>query len=276
MAERSGSGIEDDGYMFRNWNRALADLVAPPPGSGTLECLIAALDHLAPFDNWMGVVFHRGRMPTVLGYSVPDGQPDPYGEGAYLLDPFYEAFLKDMGPGCFRLQDLAPDGLLKSDFYNSYYRRFAFVDEIGYLLPSSDVSTLHISLGRAENREAFSQREMRLLVDVMPVVEATCARLCADRHDAAGETRGDPVSLRFDEALDQFAVPSLTPREREVVRLQLKGHSIKAIAEMLNISPGTVRNHTKSIHLKLEISSQREMFSMFIDTAFTPALSTSR
>lgn len=207
----------------------------------------------------------------ILGYSVPDGQPDPYGEGAYLLDPFYDAFLREMGPGCFRLQELVPDGLLKSDFYSSYYRRFAFVDEAGYLLPMDAQSTLHVSLGRSGAREAFTPKEMGLLQDAMPVIEAIGARLPGCVGNEAGGNSDDPSSIRFEAALDNFSVASLTPREREVMRLQLKGNSVKAIGKILGISPGTVRNHTKAIHLKLEISSQREMFSLFIETAFAPS-----
>jgi len=235
-----------------------------------LAAIIDALDHLTPFDSFMAVVFHRGAMPTVLGCSVPDGQPDPYGEGAYLLDPFYDAFLNDIGPGCFRLKELAPDSLLKSDFYRSYYRRFAFIDEAGYLLPQGQQSSLHISLGRSSSRQAFTPHEMRLLQDAIPVVEAVGGRLTESATDKLIDTSDTPVSVRFERALDSFTVDSLTAREREVMRLSLKGNSVKVIAKMLNISPGTVRNHTKAIHLKLDISSQREMFSLFIDTAFAP------
>jgi DNA-binding CsgD family transcriptional regulator len=76
--------------------------------------------------------------------------------------------------------------------------------------------------------------------------------------------------VKFEEALDGLTAASLTERQREIVRLQLRGHSTKSIARMLQISPGTVRNHVKSIHLRLEVSSQRELFSMFIDQAFAP------
>jgi DNA-binding CsgD family transcriptional regulator len=220
----------------------------------------------------MAVVFHRGATPSVLGYSVPDGRPDTYGEGAYLLDPFYEAFLDEAGPGCFRLTDLTPGGLQHSEFYSSYYRRFAFVDEVGYLVPLSSRSTLHVSLGRAGSREVFAPREVRRLHDAMPVVEAVGYEVwsTSDRGSLCGYDADGSVSVKFEEALDGLTAASLTERQREIVRLQLRGHSTKSIARMLQISPGTVRNHVKSIHLRLEVSSQRELFSMFIDQAFAP------
>jgi DNA-binding CsgD family transcriptional regulator len=272
MSEAMRDDFDGDGYVFRDWNKSICNLLMSDDNAGQLPLLVLALGKLAPFDDWLAAVFHRGKVPTVLGYSVPDGQPDPYGEGAYLLDPFYEAFLIDIGPGCFRLADLTPDGLLKSEFYSSYYRRFAFVDEVGYLLPLTSRSTLHLSLGRAGTRDAFSSREVRRLHDAIPVVEAVGHRVWSPALAAttSGFDSDDPVSLKFEKALDNFTAASLTDRQREIVRLQLKGHSTKSIAQMLEISPGTVRNHIKSIHLRLEISSQRELFSMFIDRAFAP------
>ena len=270
MSEHHTIEADANGFMFRNWNRALSELLVSDDQDDQLKCLISALDHLVPFDDWLVAVFHRGHIPTVLGYSVPDGRPDAYGEGAYLLDPFYEGFLSDLGPGCFKLGEICPDGLMAGDFYDSYYQRFDFVDEVGYLLPLDQQSTLHVSLGRAGRRNVFSPDEVRLLTDAMPVVEAIGGRLWSSWHEQGDAPMGHDSAMlaRFEHALDQFTPSSLTAREREVMRLQLRGHSVKAIARLLNISPGTVRNHSKRIHLKLEISSQRELFSMFIERSF--------
>jgi putative glutathione S-transferase len=56
----------------------------------------------------------------------------------------------------------------------------------------------------------------------------------------------------------------LTPREREVVELTLRGHSAEALGGLLGISSGTVRIHRKNIYTKLRIRSQGELFSVFI------------
>jgi DNA-binding CsgD family transcriptional regulator len=59
-------------------------------------------------------------------------------------------------------------------------------------------------------------------------------------------------------------MPPLTPRELDVVGLVLEGHSSESIANLLNISAGTVRIHRKNIYAKMRISSQRELFSIFV------------
>ena len=56
----------------------------------------------------------------------------------------------------------------------------------------------------------------------------------------------------------------LTHRECEIAGLILKGHSSKSIARIIEISPGTVKIHRKNIYRKLGISSQSELFSLFL------------
>ena len=63
-----------------------------------------------------------------------------------------------------------------------------------------------------------------------------------------------------------FGQGVLTPRKRQVVEFTLKGHSADAVGRILKISPGTVRIHRRNVHSKLQIRSQVELFSKFIDT----------
>lgn len=53
---------------------------------------------------------------------------------------------------------------------------------------------------------------------------------------------------------------SLTPREKEIIKLILKGYNTKQIAEALFISAHTVSTHRKNIWHKLEISSYTELY----------------
>lgn len=50
----------------------------------------------------------------------------------------------------------------------------------------------------------------------------------------------------------------LTPRERDVLRLLTEGHSNAAIAEVLGLSPGTVRNYVSEILAKLGVSDRTQ------------------
>ena len=50
-----------------------------------------------------------------------------------------------------------------------------------------------------------------------------------------------------------------------MIQLILQGHSNKAIAGLLDISVDTVKVYNKRFHQKLEISSQAELFSLFLE-----------
>lgn len=65
------------------------------------------------------------------------------------------------------------------------------------------------------------------------------------------------------ETPDQIRVASLTPRERQTVAEISKdaAASGKLIAQRLNISENTLRNHLSSIYTKLGISSRLELFA---------------
>ncbi len=64
---------------------------------------------------------------------------------------------------------------------------------------------------------------------------------------------------------------ALTPREREIVELVLKGYPTSLIAEKLALSRGTVKNHRRRIYHKLDITTERELFLMFLDAALGTA-----
>ncbi|MEM8680214.1 MAG: helix-turn-helix transcriptional regulator [Planctomycetota bacterium] len=48
----------------------------------------------------------------------------------------------------------------------------------------------------------------------------------------------------------------LSPREAEVAKLLFQGHTRQQIAEFLQIKPRTVRQHTESLHDKLNVTSR--------------------
>lgn len=51
----------------------------------------------------------------------------------------------------------------------------------------------------------------------------------------------------------------LSPRQAMVALLGIGGHAEEAIAELLDISPHTVRHHFKKLYIKLGVSSRMAM-----------------
>ena len=69
---------------------------------------------------------------------------------------------------------------------------------------------------------------------------------------------------------DQFRRWELTPSEREVALLLLKGYSHKAIARHTDRSPQTVRQHAGSVYAKAGLSGRAELAAYFLEDLILP------
>lgn len=68
----------------------------------------------------------------------------------------------------------------------------------------------------------------------------------------------------------QFEAWGLTPAEREVALLLMKGHSHKAIARRTGRSDQTVRQHAASAYRKASVSSRAELSAFFLEHLMLP------
>lgn len=78
------------------------------------------------------------------------------------------------------------------------------------------------------------------------------------------ETSSTPDEAASADPLHNLApeqLAKLTPREREVLRGLARGHSPQKIGESMQLSTNTVRNHLKSIFVKLGVNSQVALLS---------------
>ena len=74
------------------------------------------------------------------------------------------------------------------------------------------------------------------------------------------------------EAIDgQFDAWELTPAEREVALLLLKGYSHKAIAKHTGRSAQTVRQHAAAVYRKASLSGRAELSAFFLEDLMLPA-----
>jgi two-component system, response regulator PdtaR len=60
--------------------------------------------------------------------------------------------------------------------------------------------------------------------------------------------------------------PSITPREKEILELMVKGLKTQKIAEILFISIDTVKSHRKSIFTKYQVNSTPELLNLLFKT----------
>ena len=73
------------------------------------------------------------------------------------------------------------------------------------------------------------------------------------------------------EAIDrQFTRWALTPAEREVALLLLKGLSLKHVAEVRGTSERTVRDQARAVYKKAELSGRSELSAFFLEDLLLP------
>jgi DNA-binding CsgD family transcriptional regulator len=113
---------------------------------------------------------------------------------------------------------------------------------------------------------------MDLLSAASPVVVATMRRFWeAHRADfESGASRADSFHTHLRYVMDNFGCSLLTAREMDIMQLTMRGYSDKLSARQLDITPGTVRNHKKSIFNKLHVSSQGQVFGLLLDALQMP------
>lgn len=253
-----------------HFSEHLAGLI---PALGTREfpeMLVAMLRQLVPCDDATVLVYPGTDLPIIEYSEMPQGATrstlDVYVKGAFLLDPFYLAATRDRSFGAFRLRDLAPKDFKSSDYYKTWYLHCGYQDECGYLIPVGTEGFVNIALGKNQPRASFTKSELAVLTDIRPAVETLC-----QQHWVNARSKSPGVNLRgqLHAALNSFGSSLLTEREAQVIKLVLHGHSTKTLAEKLSISMETVKLHRKHAYAKLEVSSQAELFYLFLDSVMS-------
>ena len=257
MIERAHLGAP----ILAAWNEAVARVAA----ESTVPAIATALEHalgvILDFDAMFIATLYRCAPPGFLFSSGPTEPALPYQEGPYLLDPFYNHFLKGGTDGSYRLGDLAPDGFQRSEYFSGYYSHLDVGDEIGLLIGSSPQSCAHVALTRRRGCLRFTRRDCEWLGAAAPVARDAIRRMATVSVVPDENTTAFHDSLR--RSFQSFGSSVLSEREQEVAHLLLRGNCAKAVARILEISPDTARNHSKRIYRKLSVTSQSELLALF-------------
>ena len=223
------------------------------------------------FDNVIVVIFLGTNVPHIAharhyGPDVFRFVDEQYLSGAYLLDPIYHFHLRHGDAGLYRLLDVAPDQFRSSRYYKWYYGRIGISDEISVILPVSRNATITISMGKDSSSETtFSQKAEEGLRKhksvIMAVLKAHWNALDAP-HLTIPRATSLADSLR-EELRGNHGI-SISTRQAEVALLILQGHSSPSIGSQLGVSTETVKVFRKQLYRRCNISSQAELFCLFM------------
>jgi DNA-binding CsgD family transcriptional regulator len=265
--------MTDVSYHQDKWISSLAKLIESIGSSEFYTFLGDALESISPYEDMIVVAYSADKKPFMVFQDLSDTHKQnilkQYLNAGYLLDPFYEIQMKKPKDGIYRLADLAPDEFYSSEYYQNYYTGSEFQDEIGFIIKYDDEYEVIVWLGIQKSKTKVTSDELSQLEGTLPIVIALChqhwQRASLPFPNTSDQFESE-MGLQLTKAFNNFATDFLSARECEIVRLILKGYSSKAIAQLLEISPDTVKVHRKHIHLKLEVSSQAELFSLFLSS----------
>lgn len=270
----------DQGENIDEWYRSLGEIIDGLESDRFPELIINRISRLVDFD--LAAIFvYRGRSRPLAVYDnfhLAGAQQGirAYIESSYVLNPLYQAYLKGIAPGVYRIRDLAPDDFFESEYHKSYRVLPRASEEIGFITEGwpegMEEALIVLSLDNGEIGElgiyrdlssgGFSDRELAKIAVVEPALGAVFRKYWA----ATADVKTPPPDSRVDDAFASFGEDILTDRECEIARMILHGHSSESICFNLGITLGTVKTHRKHAYAKLGISSQSELLSLFLQS----------
>ncbi|MHB2080823.1 helix-turn-helix domain-containing protein [Pseudomonas asiatica] len=256
-----------DQLLSQQWFEHLAKVTEAIGRPGFAATLFAALGVIRPIQATTVYLYPHDGMPCALFEQddkapwQPEGNVSRYLSGFYLLDPFYGACVEQVESGCYGLFDVAPDHFEVSEYYQSFYRHSHLEDELNYILQVAPGQSLAVSLAFTDKLDGQTRA---LFARITPWVLAVLGKHFAGLDSRTGRFE-NILEQRIHAALNNFGSSLLTERECRIAQLILRGHSTKSLAERLGVSEDTIKSHRKNVYAKLDIGTQSELFSLFID-----------
>nr|WP_319948682.1 helix-turn-helix transcriptional regulator [uncultured Shimia sp.] len=236
---------------------------------GFSDALIAWVNTVLPNDNIALLGYFQDRAPEL--FLAQSNTPEvharlesSYLNGAYLLDPLHQLHVTTAPPGVYRLKDIAPDHFARNRYYIDYYVNTTMVDEIAFVSYPNTGVTLQLCLGRdKKSGRKFTAHQIKTAHEIFPIVSALLNRHWSSLNSIGSfDEKGTVAALK--ERADRVLDVQLTQRQAEIVFLILKGHSSNSVALHLGIAYQTVKVFRRQVFKKCQISSQAELFSMFV------------
>lgn len=243
------------------WNREISTAVAQLGRPGFYAALVDALSATLHIDYpqvWRytdqsaepSVLFHR------LSGVQRKQQVEDYQAGRYRSDPFYQlSHTGDLEAGFSHWRATV------NDDRQSIHDGLDVCDEVVFVAEIDGSTKIHLCLMRSRQEARFGVEELNLLSACSPIVVQLIRQ-----HTQQTAVARPGVEAGVKQAVSLFGCSILTAREQDVLGLMLSGYSTRFAADKLGISTETLRRHRKNIYQKFDVSSQSEVFSLFISS----------
>ena len=242
--------------------------------------LVKLIEFRIKIDAAIMIVYRPKDKPILLSSNFKEKRAQlglrNYINDTFVLNPAYLSFKKGKTRGIKQITQLLGPNCIKITDFEEYKIKEARDEDLGYLTEGwperlEEVSIL-IDLPNKEMGEiaifkkkisGFSESELNTLKILEPLLLSIFKNhWSVTRQQKINENTTKTQKQRY----EHFGRGILSPREREVAKLILEGHSGNSIATNLNIALTTVKSHRKNMYKKLGIGSQQELFSRYIDS----------
>ncbi|MEH6740426.1 MAG: helix-turn-helix transcriptional regulator [Sulfitobacter sp.] len=192
----------------------------------------------------------------------------------YVINPVFRAYQGNAASGVYQISDFVPDDFKRVIDTADIDIFVEDSETIGYRTPgwpknmAECIVLIRLPNGMALDFSFLIPRGQRQsttcsvrLESLFPVLERIVRRqfeIDPASFDCADQRPGQ------EDRFQDFGSDVLTDREMQVVQLVLVGHTSTSISLQLGVSISTVKSHRRNIYVKLEISSQAELFSLFL------------
>jgi DNA-binding CsgD family transcriptional regulator len=248
---------------------ALAKMTTAIGSADWFDAVLDLLGTVSAIDSGGAMVFHRNQRPrrivhrfNPLERKLPE---DAFLSGPYALDPNYQLFLQDCPTGIYWLRDIAPDDFYETEYYRVFYSQIGLSDSIDLLWRINADTALNIFIERSIRNARFQAEDLIAIQALAPLIFATAAKHHELTAAASGRDADKLTHRKVQSTIKNFASSILTQRERQVLFYMISGYSSALTAQRLKTTEGTIKIHRKNIHRKLDIGSQAELFSLFIN-----------
>jgi DNA-binding CsgD family transcriptional regulator len=268
----AGAGLGED---FAGWVPALTKLSTTLGAGSFMRTLMRTINQVVRVDHCTVFIF-RGREAS--GFLLGEDRMEP-GLRRRLAEDYVGRYYSD-DPNFKRVAGgpAAVDGVVlafKPERLPERYREH-FFSETGLVDKVSCFSwkggrCVYSNFYRMRPSEPYSRRDRRLMRMVVPLLANLIAAHCQlmPQFARAGAVEG-PLDPRDEiamlETLTGSPLDSLSPRERDVCVRILLGYTSEAIGLHLGIATSTVLTLRKRAYDKLRITSQAELFSLYIQS----------
>ena len=248
-------------------------------GQGEFFLKIANLvESYIPFEGLFVLLYSDNSAPSSLG-SFKNAQNfqnglDNYIRYTYILNPVYRAFQNNIAPDTYLIGDLLPDGYTEQIAASDLHIIIEDKETIGYRTPGWPKNTTEVlAIMKLPNNDMveFSfitalsgDQTERCLARLKVIYPVLSSAILKHFEFAAHDFDTSMACPSLEHWFQAFGKDVLTDREHGVVKMILTGHSSNSVALNLGISLPTVKSHRRNIYSKFQISSQAELFSLFV------------